>query len=599
MFVTFCYSQISPGDLTSAHAKYEGMSNCTLCHDLGEKVSNVKCLDCHKEIKNLITQKKGYHVSIEVKSKDCFKCHSEHHGRKFDMVRFDQEKFNHELAGYKLDGKHAEIDCKKCHVSDFIVNKEIKKRPNTFIGLETKCLSCHDDYHQKTLSSNDCASCHSTKEFSPASKFDHNKADFKLKGKHETVDCKKCHEVSQKNGKDFQKFNDIPFNDCKACHDNPHNEKITGACTQCHTEASFTLFKGRGKFNHNTTNFTLKGKHQNIDCFSCHAKTSNPKLVFQDRNNVEETNCISCHKDSHEGKLGADCVKCHSETGFTSSKTMKSFDHKLTDFPLEGKHETVDCKKCHKAGTFTNAIDFTSCNSCHKDYHEGEFKKNNTSPDCITCHSLESGFNTSLFTLERHEKTIFPLEGAHSATPCFACHVSETDHKWRFKDKSTKCVDCHKDIHKNYITEKYYPEANCTVCHVSDTWSSVNFDHKKTDWPLEGKHLETECRDCHFKNTEKGNKFNQKFSKLESDCVSCHESKHGDQFAINGKTTCVRCHVFKSWVPEKFDHNTTAFRLEGKHAEIECSQCHVAAVENNHSRFNYKIKKHQCIDCHQ
>ncbi len=95
---TYNYAQISPGDLTSAHAKYEGMSNCTLCHDLGKKVSNTKCLDCHKEIKTLITQKKGYHSSTEVKSNDCFKCHSEHHGRKFEMVRFDEKKFKHDYG---------------------------------------------------------------------------------------------------------------------------------------------------------------------------------------------------------------------------------------------------------------------------------------------------------------------------------------------------------------------------------------------------------------------------------------------------------------------------------------------------------------------
>lgn len=598
MFVTFSYSQISPGDLTNAHAEFEGMSNCTLCHELGEKVTNSKCLDCHEDIQSLITDKRGYHYSSDVKNKDCFQCHSEHHGRKFEMIRFDEENFDHKLAGYKLDGKHEVIDCKKCHVSDFIENKDLKKRPNTFLGLETKCLSCHDDYHQETLSSNDCASCHTTEDFAPATNFDHNKADFKLKGKHETVDCKECHELTIKNGKDFQKFNDIPFKDCKACHDNPHNENITGACTQCHTEESFTLFKGRGKFNHNTTNFTLKGKHQNIDCFTCHEKTSNPKLVFQDRNNIEETNCIECHTDTHEGKFGNDCVKCHSESGFRYSKNMETFDHKFTDFALEGKHETVDCKECHKIGKFTDAIEFSSCTSCHTDYHEGEFKKNNVLPDCNTCHSLESGFDTSLFTLERHETTDFPLEGAHIATPCFACHVSETDDKWRFKDKGTTCVECHEDIHEEYIDQKYYPKNDCKTCHINETWATVNFDHKKTDWPLEGKHLETACKECHITNTEE-HLFNQKFTDLDSNCINCHESNHGDQFAVNGETDCVRCHILESWAPEKFDHNTTKFPLDGKHAEIACNECHIAVINTITTSFNYKIEKHQCIDCHQ
>ena len=508
--LTFSYSQISPGDLTTVHAKFEGMSNCTLCHDLGNKVTNNKCLECHKDIQSLISQKRGFHVSEKVKGKDCFQCHNEHHGRKFEMIRFDKENFDHKLTGYKLDGKHETIDCKKCHVSDFIKNKEIKNRPNTFLGLDTKCLTCHDDYHQKTLSSTDCLSCHTTEKFAPASKFDHNKADFKLKGKHETVDCEKCHKLTQKNGKDFQQFNNVAFKDCKSCHDNPHNKKISGACTQCHAEESFSIFKGRGKFDHNTTNFTLKGRHKKIDCFSCHKKIANPKLIFQDKNTIEETNCIKCHKDTHEGKLGVDCVNCHNENSFVSAKTMNGFNHNLSDFKLEGKHTEVDCKKCHKVGNFTDTIAFSSCTSCHEDHHKGEFIKNNTAPDCKTCHSLKTGFDTSLFGLEQHKLTQFPLVGAHSATPCFACHVNEEDNYWSFKSKGNSCVECHEDIHKNYITSTYYPEDNCSTCHINETWNSVSFDHKKTNWDLEGKHLEIACKDCHITSTSK-NSFIQKF----------------------------------------------------------------------------------------
>jgi len=55
-------AQISPGDLTKSHAQLEGMLNCTKCHVLGDKVSNDKCLECHKELKARIDQKKGYHA---------------------------------------------------------------------------------------------------------------------------------------------------------------------------------------------------------------------------------------------------------------------------------------------------------------------------------------------------------------------------------------------------------------------------------------------------------------------------------------------------------------------------------------------------------
>jgi hypothetical protein len=46
------------------------MSHCTQCHEVGKKVSSAKCLECHKEIKELIDLNRGYHSSAEVKSKE-------------------------------------------------------------------------------------------------------------------------------------------------------------------------------------------------------------------------------------------------------------------------------------------------------------------------------------------------------------------------------------------------------------------------------------------------------------------------------------------------------------------------------------------------
>jgi hypothetical protein len=196
-------AQISPGDLTNAHSKFEGMSNCVLCHDLGAKVSNTKCLDCHQEIQTLLFQNKGFHATSKVKTQDCFKCHNEHHGRKFEMIRFDTKNFDHTSVGYKLEGAHASVDCRQCHAPGNIKNSEIKKRKDTYLGLQKDCLSCHDDYHQGALPNN-CLQCHSMNAFSPVKEFDHDQANFKLRGEHQTIDCKACHLVTIKNGKEFQ-----------------------------------------------------------------------------------------------------------------------------------------------------------------------------------------------------------------------------------------------------------------------------------------------------------------------------------------------------------------------------------------------------------
>ncbi len=91
----------------------------------------------------------------------------------------------------------------------------------------------------------------------------------------------------------------------------------------------------------------------------------------------------------------------------------------------------------------------------------------------------------------------------------------------------------------------------------------------------------------------------QKFINLESKCSSCHTDNHNNQFAIKGVTDCTRCHTSKNWKPEKFDHNSTGFKLEGGHANVACIKCHIAASNTKNIVSNYKIEKHQCIDCHR
>jgi len=599
MTMTFMYGQISPGDLSEAHKELEGMSNCTQCHEIGNKVLNSKCLQCHDEIQSLIDQDRGYHASALVEKQDCFACHSDHHGRKFEMIRFDEDNFNHNEVGYALEGNHQIVDCRECHKPDYIENHEISMRENTFLGLEQECLSCHTDYHQNTLPK-DCKQCHDMEAFKPASNFDHNEADFTLNGKHVDIECIECHKVITKDDLEFQEFTGLAFNDCLSCHDDAHNNKLPGDCKSCHRDTDFNLFFGQETFDHNTTNFTLKGKHKEVDCFSCHKETDKPLLVFQDNLRLNENSCVKCHDDQHEGKFGLDCAKCHRETSFLSIKKIENFDHSVTDYSLEGEHLEVDCKQCH-TGRFSEAIDFSECKNCHDDYHKGEFIQNNISPDCIECHSINEGFEYSLYTLEQHQENIFPLEGAHVATPCYACHISEDDERWTFRELGADCIDCHTDIHEGYISKTFYPNNDCKSCHVNDSWTELkSFDHTTTNWPLEGVHLETDCRACHFvENIENKDVSEQKFTNLDTNCVSCHENVHDDSFAIDGVTDCVRCHVTSSWMPENFDHDTTNFPLEGKHKEADCKACHTSSIENGETVILYKLNKFECIDCHQ
>ncbi len=514
------FGQLSPGELAEAHKQLEGLSNCTQCHSIGSKVPNQKCLDCHKEIQSLINQRRGYHVSSVVKSKTCIDCHNEHHGRKFDLVRFNKNGFNHNLTGYKLTGKHKSVDCRDCHKPAHIANRKIRNINGTYLGMGHACLSCHEDYHQTTLGK-DCTSCHNQNAWDPASKFDHNKAKFKLIGAHQNVDCIKCHKETKRNNKDYQQFSGITF-----------------------------------------------------------------------------SNCTACHRDQHHGSFGYNCKQCHNENSWVNLNPGIQFDHSKADFPLLGKHLGVDCRKCHTSGHYTTAIDFSHCKNCHKDYHNGQFTDKNPAVDCQDCHRVTSPFTYTLYGLSEHQQSNFKLEGSHLATPCFACHVSNK--RWEFTGLGSRCVDCHENIHKDVMSEKYYPNEDCTKCHQPELWPQVKFDHSKTDWPLEGKHIEVSCRTCHFETTEQKGTIIQHFQSLSNNCFECHENPHGSQFEEGGITDCKRCHTMaKAWNDNNFNHDVTLFPLVGKHKEVDCKACHkIKIIENNIERTEYKIKKFECNDCH-
>ena len=510
------FAQLSPGDLSESHAHLEGMSNCTQCHILGEKVSNDKCLACHTALKSRIDRQKGYHASSEIAGKECVVCHSDHHGRNFEMIRFDKENFDHLLTGYLLEGAHAKQDCKNCHKRDFITNEEIKKKKYTFLGLEPKCLTCHTDPHQNTLSSI-CNNCHSFEKFKPASRFNHINAKFKLLGKHNEVECAKCHRIESRNGNNFQ------------------------------------VFKG-----------------------------------------VEFASCTNCHEDIHNNKFGQNCTKCHSEESFHIIKSLSSFDHSKTAFPLEGHHRFVKCSSCHKT-KYTDPVKHNLCADCHDDYHDNQFARKGIVPDCIECHNNQS-FSGSLFTIEKHNQGNFQLQGAHLATPCFACHKKEE--KWNFRNIGESCKDCHQDIHRDYISNKYYPEGSCENCHIVNKWDEItNFNHSLTKFELTGGHSKPNCRACHFK-TVNGNTI-QEFSGLSNKCADCHADIHAKQFESKGITNCSDCHETFNWHASKFDHNSAQFKLDGKHKNVECNKCHKPVITEQTTYIQYKFKDFRCETCHQ
>lgn len=229
------------------------------------------------------------------------------------------------------------------------------------------------------------------------------------------------------------------------------------------------------------------------------------------------------------------------------------------------------------------------------DYHRMQFKKAGKTPDCSSCHRV-NGFNESSFTLQRHQESNFKLEEAHLATPCFACHLKKD--RWEFKQKGLLCTECHENIHKDAIDQKYYPENNCKACHIEKLWENIDFDHSITKFELKGSHKEQSCRACHFVESPDNNIPEQKFKNLSTACADCHDDIHQGQFENDGVINCVRCHNSNKWQDMQFDHSKTKFPLDGKHKNVDCNKCHKEKKEGQLVYTVYKIKNFKCKDCH-
>lgn len=508
-------AQLSPGELAKSHSHLEGISNCTKCHILGEKVSNEKCLACHTELKERIDQKKGYHYSSEVRGKTCVTCHSDHHGTSFQLIRFNREKFNHTLTGFTLNGAHAKQECVACHKGKNIRDQRIREKKFTYLGLDPSCLSCHTDVHRKTLSAK-CTECHGQDAFVPAVNFSHARTKFPLTGRHTAVDCAKCHKITTENGQKFQSFAGVSFNTCASCHTDPHRGQFGPKCAECHTTASFHTVQGvSGKFDHSKTDFPLVGKHNAVSCSQCHTNGLNQP--------VKHAQCLDCHKDFHNGQftrqgVKTDCSKCHNTNGFTQSQFTIDM-HNAGNFILSGAHLATACTECHKKQGIWKFKDIgTRCISCHKDIHQSSLNtKYYPDQSCENCHITDT-WKTIQFD---HSATSYPLTGGHSGAGCAACHsLHKTSGTGpQFAGITQSCSDCHEDAHMGQFAGN--GKTDCSRCHDAGFWNHDRFDHSKTKFPLDGQHAKVSCRSCHEVRNE-GVKSFINYKLKGTKCEDCH-----------------------------------------------------------------------------
>jgi hypothetical protein len=299
-------------------------------------------------------------------------------------------------------------------------------------------------------------------------------------------------------------------------------------------------------FDHDRTRYPLRGRHASVACASCHdpRKAWGAKPAF--------ATCGGCHRDAHGGRARlagkpVDCAACHSVDGFGSS-IFTVAQHRSTAYPLEGRHASTRCDACHRAlppgpegdawGTSRTLLapPHGSCEDCHVDPHRGAFRSAAArvrAEACTACHGLE-GFRPSRFDVAAHARTRFPLEGAHRATPCQACHAelasrspgangSRRDRPLAFTLAKRACADCHRNPHGDQFATRRAGSA-CETCHGLDAFAPASrFDHgRDTGFELDGAHARTPCAGCHRTERLAGGATRVVYHPTPSRCESCH-----------------------------------------------------------------------------
>jgi hypothetical protein len=186
---------------------------------------------------------------------------------------------------------------------------------------------------------------------------------------------------------------------------------------------------------------------------------------------------------------------------------------------------------------------------------------------CERCHST-SGWSDVSFA---HERTGFPLRGAHAHLSCKACHEETYT-----KALGQTCGSCHRDIHQGRLGTR------CAGCHDETTWVS-HYDadvHRRNNFPLRGRHAFIACEECHGDRRDRG------FTRINVACNGCHlqdlAKTRGtaiDHQVLGFSNLCQKCHLPWRWKGAGFPQHDTCFQLTGSpHLGIPCLSCHTALV---------------------
>jgi hypothetical protein len=471
---------ISPGKLSETHAELEGIRSCTSCHELRARgIEAGLCLDCHVPLRGRIEAGEGYHLATDA-SDGCARCHKEHFGREFALVRWEPSEFEHSEVGWEPEGAHTSLDCRECHTSALVRSPEVRTfkgrygaLSRTYLGLQTECVACHqrDDPHDDQFSGRTCDTCHGQEGWDDPVGFDHDQTRYRLTGLHARVECAECHppQTEAASGPEARtadlRFTDLSFGQCSSCHIDEHDGGMGATCSACHVTSGWNRVGEdvlRDLFDHAGA-FQLEGAHAETECASCHGRTpyATDAMRIRYRPGTQRKaypspvadGCVSCHLDEHDGEFvesaaGGACDRCHGQAEWYPARYDFRRHNDETTFLLEGAHLATPCIACHP-GSETNVVpeprfrigSGDACVVCHApdDPHGGQFE----GQACDSCHGNRA-FDIHRFD---HDRARYRLDGAHGGLECAECHPTEPSpaggEMRRYRPLGTECADCH------------------------------------------------------------------------------------------------------------------------------------------------------------
>jgi len=337
---------------------------------------------------------------------------------------------------------------------------------------------------------------------------------------------------------------------------------------------------------------------------------------------TDVTNSLSPHELENEEVRNMDCVDCHNRVGHPFAGPESLIDAALaegavsTDLPYVKKEMLGllgDLPETHLGADDAAGAFETRYASTYPDVARTDTRALNQAVEMVADLAAQLTFEAGEVTWES-----FPDNGGHKDfAGCFRCHDGKhvsaegesirlhcnichgipvvtkegarppalppatimepvshletnfmADHRFQASDA---CAECHGEIAFGQDDSSFCANS---ACH-GRSWPLVELDAAfPHPIPLEGKHAEVWCHDCH-----------QGIEKPSYDCANCHSPPMATHFGED----CATCHTPAGFGSAELAGFVHPVALEGTHATLECVDCHAAGKD---LEFN-------CANCHE